>query len=271
MAKRGNPNHKGAGTPEGGQFTGAGQGISFRTNPMENDIRSYLDNRVVGSKDPIYKNERIKNINKALYDGGYLNKRSFTLNGFENSDDAEDFIRTITNEHATSEAWLEHKDMVNNYVGVAKSYFSQGDFDLVIDGKRSKDGSARKATELSDEFGWDKKQIQKILMESIDADCFVNSGANDSAYAANQGTVVMVFAPRISVQKEVLDMDTKTRTVKSEQLDLYVKMVLNPHPDRARKQTEMQVLSIREATGKTCLYTKERRLSREQWLKEGEK
>ena len=242
MGKVGNPYHEAAGTSKGGQF--ASKGIVVRPTPMENDIQSYLNSPMVGNPDPLYKRERIRNVNKAFYDGGYLIKRGSELEGFETPDEAEAFIRKITSEHDTAEAWRPHRDMVENYVEVAKGYLSNDKFDLVIDGRYSKDGSYRDATSLMREFGLSRKDVKHLS-----ADDFTNSGANNSKYEPNKGTVVMLFSPRVNIY--------------GEDVELYVKLVLNPHPDRSRKQTEMQVLSFKEVEGtKTCLFTGEKRCKR---------
>lgn len=249
MGRRGNPHRKPKGIPEGGQFASNGEGYLVRMSPMESDIKSYLDNSAAGNRDPLYRRERERNIKRALYDGGYAHSLNGDLN--EPVEDTESFIGQITTEHATTEAWRDRKGMVDTYLKVAKGYFDNDNFDLVIDGHYS-DGRSREATELMREFGWSKQEIGKILLE-IKPDDFVNSGANNSRYEANRGTVVMVFAPRIKVMDKIEG---------EQEIDLYVKMVLNPHPDRSRNQTEMQVLSFREAKDKTCLYTGEVRTCR---------
>lgn len=243
----GNSHHKGPGTPDGGQFASASDsGIMVRDQPLENDIASYMDNKVVGNRDPLWRRTREENIGKALYDGGYTGKKK--MESFENADDAEAFLKKISTEHKTTEEWRDHKDLVENYTKVVKGYAVNGKFDLVVDGDYTA-GGKRTATELMSEFGWGKKEVADIILNHLDADSFVSSGANDSRDSCNNGTVVMVFAPRIRAKK-----GDHIETV-----DLYVKTVLNAHPNKARKQTEMQILSVREAGGKTCLFTGERR------------
>ena len=63
----------------------------------------------------------------------------------------------------------------------------------------------------------------------------------------------MVFAPTL-IRRKASVVDGK-KVWESTAIDLYVKCVLNPHPDKSRGQTQFQVLSFREAKNKVCLYT----------------
>lgn len=259
MSKKGNPNHKEAGTPEGGQFTTKYDGTLIRTTPVENDIQSYTKKDIFGNDDPERQEERIENINKALYDGGYLDKCGSELNGFESAEEAEEFLTSITNNQSSRFAWEDRKELVETYVRVVKGYLQKNDFHLVGDGEYSATGAPRKATELLREFGWVKKDVREKLLESLTADDFLNSGASYSRYTCNDGTVVMVFAPQINATKQIVGEDGRLKRQKLE-IDLYVKLVLNPHPGRG--QSVMNVLSFKEAERKKCLYTKKFRNGR---------
>lgn len=259
MSKKGNPNHKEAGTPEGGQFTTKYDGTLIRTTPVENDIQSYTKNDVFGNDDPKRQEERIENINKALYDGGYLDKCGSELNGFESEEEAEAFLNEITTNQNSRRIWLSHKDLVETYVRVFKGYLQRDDFHLNGDGEYSATGAPRKATELLREFGWNKEDVKEKLMESLTADDFNSSGASNSLYACNDGTVVMLFTPRINATKQIVE-ENGVRWQKLE-IDLYVKLVLNPHPG-GKNKSHMRILSFKEAENKKCLYTNEFRNGR---------
>ena len=239
---------------------------------MTNDIDSYIDNEYFDSCNEPDQDKRVENINNAFYDGGYIAEKGDGLCGFGSAYEAEDFIIDICSHHEEYNAWHGKKPLVETYVEIAKGYLSRGKFDLVKDGHYS-DGGERKAQELTDELGWGKREVRQTLLACLTADDFVHSGKNSSKYECNKGTVVMVFSPRVETMIYYTDTQTGKRMKKRKVIDLYVKMVLNPHPDRSRNQTEMQVLSFREAgsgdKAKTCLYTGEERRSRVEWNSPG--
>lgn len=282
--KRGNPNHWPAGTPIGGQFAPKGVTGVVRGEPMKNDIDSYIDSEYFGSNVETEQKKRIENINNALYDGGYILEQGDTLCGFNSAYEAEQFIFDIATRYKESRWWKKHKNLVENYVRVVRGYLERDNFDIVGNGKYSNTGKERKVDQLMEELGWELGEdryamVKATLLSCLTADTFVESGKNTSQKPWNEGTVVMTFSPRMETKQEYVDTKTGKRVVEKKTIDLYVKMVINPHPQdtKTRKQPEMQIISFKEAgepnsksdkfdrQAKTCLYTGERRQSRLEW------
>lgn len=271
----GNRNHEPAGSPKGGQFAHSGCGICVSDIKNAQDLEQHVQNILTINRTVLQlktqmedakkehdrektkklKAERIaleeskgREIRNALYESGYICDRNQKL---WNTQEAEEFLKDITNEHAAQAPWVNHKDMVENYVRVFKGFLASNRFDFVLNGHRSSDGSFRRTDELTSEFGInDEQEIKKLLQDNLSADDFVQSGKNDSHYVENQGTVVMVFAPTVILTKRnELNEDV------TEEVNLYVKLVLNPHPNKDRDQSNMQILSVREANNKVCMFT----------------
>ena len=264
--KPGNVNHD----PKTGRFTYGTNGIIIRQEPLTDDIESYTRNSYFGKKDFIYKSERIRNINRALYDGGYIpyvpdiTENELWGNSFANVDEAEEFVKTITTNTSERDAWKDKRELVDVYLGVAKNYISKNIFSEPRDGEYQ-DGSYRDSRKLIEEFGLTRKDIQTYLM-SLTSDDFVNSGKNITLTYGYDGTVVMVFAPRLTFYK----INEETNKREKHSVDMYIKLCINPHPpknpdDRTKKLPEFGVVSFKESTGRTCLYTGEERKSRKQW------
>ena len=271
MPKRGNKRHWPAGIPIGGQFAPKNMVGIVRSEPMQGDIKSHTNDL----KD-------IEKINRALYDGGYITECDDTLHGFKSAKDAERFIKKITTTYEEKETWRKHKNLVKNHVEVVKGYLQQNKFDLVGDGKYSANHSDRITTELLTELGWGKEEVRQTLMNALTAESFVSSGRNASRYRCNQGTVVMVYSPRIETKQTYIDSKTGRKMIRRHAIDLYVKIAINPHPGNnadGSPQSEMQILSFREAgepnrnskdfggntKAKTLLYTGEEHKSRLEW------
>ena len=280
-----NHNHTPAGVKEGGQFAKSGCGISVRDIGEAYDLSTHVkkisqnsqkaeeyrvaygEAKMKGDKDAMseikakrheFAEERGREIRDALYDLGYLRERTEKV---KNNGEAERLLCAINEKHIAKEEWSGNEKFVQNYVDVCKGFLASGKFDLVTNGFRSSDGSVRTADEITGEFGLGKEDVRDIISKSLTADDFVQSGKNDSSYKPNQGTVVMVFAPTVKLQKQV---HTENGIIeKTESVNLYVKMVLNPHPDKSRGQTYMQIISFKEANHKVCLFTgKEKNLRR---------
>lgn len=233
-----NENHVPAGVPEGGQFGTGGSGVVIRIEPITSDIGSQAQA------------ETKEEINNALYDGGYLLRKSQS-----HSEVDKEFLNQIATEHSTAEAWKAHKDLVENYVGVVKGYLSQNNFDIIGNGKYAATGRERTANELGTEFGYlSEERIKKLLTDNLTADDFVSSGMNISPKKENKGTVVMVFALTVEFEKIKVTKSGKPKK-KKVKVNLYTKMVLNPHPCKGQK--ELQILSIKEADDKKCIFTGE--------------
>lgn len=242
-----NSRHKGKGRPDGGQFDC--KYATARNSQMENDIEHYA----AKTKEKMTREERVENLQNALFNGGYTEYEETNAEAYFGSlRESQGFLRAITQNRQEKTAWKGKEKLVDNYVGVAREYLQEGRFDLVLDGHYS-DGRVREAEDLMRELKLSKAKVGTLLAKSLSSKNFVMSGANTSKYKENQGTVVMVFAPTL-IRRKASVIDGK-KVWESTAIDLYVKCVLNPHPDKSRGQTQFQVLSFREAKNKVCLYT----------------
>lgn len=252
-----NTMHEPAGSPKGGRFA-SHNGICIRGENPQMDLREYAK-QIDEEQDEERKNELIMN---ALYDGGYL----ITKEKVEDANSAAFFIKQITSNYKATNEWLGHKDYVKNYVSVVKGYITDDKWDLVINGHYSGTSKERNAEELMSEFSLQKAEVKKIISENLTEDDFIASGINSSSYISNTGTVVMEFSPRVTLYKETMTPNGPKR--RKFTVDLYLKMVINPHPDPERRENSLQVISIKEAHSKVLLFSSKDRKSREEWKKD---
>lgn len=257
--------HVPGGVKEGGQFAST-TGLNSYTIRNAKDMNSHfgitmgLLSDLNSERDESRKEELRKKLSSeaacALYDGGYIKDK----NGSVDYRETVDVLSNITSESYVTEPFKRHREYIDNYLDVIRSF---GDnVDVIRNGIRSDDKTFRDAERTMREFRLTNDDIKK-LVRSMTADDFVYASRNMSRIYEDQGTVVMLFSPRITLKKESITPNGVKTT--KHIVDLYVKLVINPHIG-SRNENNVQIISFKEPEKPlTLLYSGKRRMSREDW------